>query len=87
MKTLWVISELFPPDVTSTAFILGEIANLMAKKYEVKVICSPGIYDKRKKIDPNNKVRLMPGIDVTHVKGVDLDKNTFLFWRATCQNM
>lgn len=76
-KTLWIISELFPPDETSTAFILGEIANVMAKKYEVKVICGPEIYDKRKKTDPNNKFVLDPQISVTHVKGVDLDKNTF----------
>lgn len=77
MKTLWIISELFPPDETSTAFILGEIANAMAKKYEVQVICGPEIYDKRKKTDPNNKFVLDSQITVTHVKGVDLDKNTF----------
>lgn len=76
-KTLWIISELFPPDETSTAFILGEIANVMAQKYEVKVICGPEIYDKRKKTDPNNKFVLKPDIKVQHVKGVDLDKNTF----------
>lgn len=77
MQTLWIISELFPPDETSTAFILGEIANVMATKYDVKVVCGPEIYDKRKKTDPNNKFVLNPKIEVTHVKGVDLDKNTF----------
>lgn len=77
MKTLWIISELFPPDETSTAFILGEIANVMSKKYKVKVICGPEVYDKRKKTDPNNKFMLNLQISVTHVKGVDLDKNTF----------
>ena len=77
MKTLWIISELFPPDETSTAFILGEIANIMANKYEVKVICGPEIYDKRKQTDPNNKFELDSKIELTHVNGVDLDKNTF----------
>ena len=77
MKNLWIISELFPPDETSTAFILGEIANIMALKYDVKVVCGPEIYDKRKKTDPNNKFVLNPKIEVTHVRGVDLDKNTF----------
>lgn len=76
-ETLYIISELFPPDETSTAFILGEIANVMASKYEVRVICGPEIYDKRKKTDPNNRFVLNPRIQVTHVKGVDLDKNTF----------
>lgn len=77
MKKLYIITELFPPDETSTAFILGEIANVMAQKYDVKVICGPEIYDKRKKADPNNKFVLNSQIEVTHVKGVDLDKNTF----------
>ncbi len=77
MSSLWIISELFPPDETSTAFILGEIANVMAKKYNVRVICGPEVYDKRKKTDPNNKFVLYPTVSVTHVKGVDLDKNTF----------
>lgn len=76
-KTLWIISELFPPDETSTAFILGEIANVMTRKYEVKVICGPEIYDKRKKTDPNKSFILDSQISITHVKGVDLDKNTF----------
>lgn len=77
MQRLWIISELFPPDETSTAFILGEIANVMAQKYEVKVISGPEIYDKRKKTDPNNTFVLNPQIEVMHVKGVNLDKNTF----------
>ena len=76
-NTLWIISELFPPDETSTAFILGEIANVMSRKYNVKVICGPEIYDKRKKTDPKNKFVLNPQIVVTRVIGVDLDKNTF----------
>lgn len=45
-KILWIVTELFPPDETSTAYILGEIANTMASKYQVKVICGPEIYDK-----------------------------------------
>ena len=81
MDRLWIISELFPPDETSTAFILGEIANIMCDKYNVKVICGPEIYDKRKKTDPSNKFALNPQIEVIHVKGVNLDKNTF--WGKT----
>ena len=37
-QRLWIITELFPPDETSTSYILGEIANTMAKKYCVGVI-------------------------------------------------
>lgn len=75
-NTLWIITELFPPDETSTSYILGEIANAMAKKYQVKVICGPEIYDKRKKLDVNNKFCLDPSIEVIRVNGANLDKNT-----------
>lgn len=78
MKTLWIVTELFPPDETSTAYIMGEIANAMSQKYVVKVITGPEIYDKRKKIDTNNLFRLNPYIQVYRVKTVDVDKNTII---------
>lgn len=74
--TLWIVSELFPPDETSTSYILGEIANAMVEKYQVKVICGPEIYDKRKKLDENNKFKLDASIEVFRAHGADLDKNT-----------
>ena len=43
IQRLWIVTELFPPDETSTSYILGEIANAMAKKYCVGVICGPEI--------------------------------------------
>lgn len=75
-QILWIITELFPPDETSTAYILGEIANAMASKYTVKVICGPEIYDKRKITDKDSRFKLSPSIEVLRVKGADLDKNT-----------
>ena len=41
IQRLWIVTELFPPDETSTSYILGEIANTMAKKYCVGVISGP----------------------------------------------
>ena len=32
IQRLWIVTELFPPDETSTSYILGEIANAMAKE-------------------------------------------------------
>lgn len=75
-QTLWIVTELFPPDETSTSYILGEIANAMVEKYQVKVICGPEIYDKRKKLDENNKFKLDASIEVFRANGADLDKNT-----------
>ena len=34
-QRLWIVTELFPPDETSTSYILGEIANAMVQKYNV----------------------------------------------------
>ena len=76
IQRLWIVTELFPPDETSTSYILGEIANAMAKKYCVGVICGPEIYDKRKTLDINNKFNLDESIEVHRAKGADLDKNT-----------
>jgi len=45
---LWIISELFYPDQTSTAYILGEIAKKMESKYRVEVITGPEFYDNDK---------------------------------------
>lgn len=75
-KILWIVTELFPPDETSTSYILGEIANTMVKKYQVKVICGPEIYDKRKKLDKNNRFQLDRSIEVFRTNGADMDKNT-----------
>lgn len=73
---LWLVTELFPPDETSTSYILGEIANAFCNKYQVKVICGPEVYDKRKKYDPNNSFKLDPSIELFRAEGADLDKNT-----------
>lgn len=75
-KILWIVTELFPPDETSTSYILGQIANAMTKKYQVKIICGPEIYDKRKKLDENNHFSLDKSIEVFRANGADLDKNT-----------
>lgn len=77
-QTLWIVTELFPPDETSTAYILGEIANAMVAKYNVKVLCGPKIYDRRKKLDEENKFHLDDSIWVSRVNGANLDKNKSL---------
>lgn len=76
MQRLWIVSELFPPDESATAYILGTIANAMARKYRVGVICGPEIYDKGKKIDRDNPFRLDGSIEVVRAKSPDVDKNT-----------
>ena len=55
---------------------MGEIANAMVQKYKVGVICGPEIYDRRKKLDTDNKFQLHDSIDIYRAEGTDLDKNT-----------
>jgi len=78
MRKLYIITELFPPDETSTAYILGEMANASAKEYEVHVICGPEVYDKRKKIDVEHPFHLDSTVTVHRVKGIGIDKNKAL---------
>ena len=76
MTRLWIISELFPPDETSTSYILGEMANAAAKMYDVHVICGPEIYDARKKTDAAHPFQLDSTIKVIRAEGLGIDKNT-----------
>lgn len=76
MSHLWIITELFPPDETSTSYILGEMANAAAKVYDVHVICGPEIYDARKKLDTEHPFHLDPAIKVLRAEGLGIDKNT-----------
>lgn len=75
---LWIVTELFPPDETSTSYIMGKIANAMVQKYSVGVICGPKVYDKRRIIDENNKFKLDKSIELYRAKGTGLDKNLTL---------
>lgn len=77
-KKLYIITELFPPDETSTAYILGEMANASTKEYEVHVICGPEVYDMRKKIDVEHPFHLNSAVTVHRVKGIGIDKNKAL---------
>lgn len=75
-QKLWIVTELFPPDETSTSYIMGKIANAMVSKYRVGIICGPEIYDKRKALDANSKFQLDASIEVHRAISADIDKNT-----------
>lgn len=75
-KTLWIITELFPPEETSTGYIMGEIANAMCAKYEVKVICGPKVYDKNKAQAENANTFINDSIEIFRVNAVSEDRNS-----------
>lgn len=71
---LIVISELSPPpEETSTAYIMGEIAKTFSDKYNVTVVCGPEAYDQNKlKVLP--KSSLIAGVTTIRVKGIKENK-------------
>ena len=77
-ETLWIISELFPPEETSTGYIMGEIANAMTKKYNVKVICGPEFYDVKKKGVSSNLQSIDDSIELMRVAPVKENKGNKL---------
>lgn len=77
-QKLVIISELFFPEETSTAYILSEIANAFSLKYDVHVICGSDIYGKRKPLTSNSNFTLDRSIKLHRVNRTNLDKDKLL---------
>lgn len=75
-QRLWIISELFPPEETSTAYIMGEIAKALSSKYNVGVICGPEIYDKSRKQTNNNSST--ESIEIYRARVKTFNKNSLI---------
>lgn len=77
-KKLWIVTELFYPEETSTSYILTKIANKLCEKYEVHVICGPEAYELASTMT-RSTLTLNKAINVHRVSNVNLDKNKLLF--------
>ncbi len=77
MRKLWIVTELFYPDETSTSYILSNIANKLVEKYEINVISGSALYQKNK-IIKNDSFILDDKINVFKVSNKELDKNNLL---------
>lgn len=77
-KVFWIISELFYPEETSTGYILTEIANKMTEKYNVKVICGPENYDKKKMKDSCSSQKLSSDIELYRTSALNLNKDKLI---------
>ena len=74
---LWIVTELFYPDQTSTAYILSKIANRLTEKYDVNVITTDSLYQE----NISNSVKyfkLDESISVIRVKSKRLNKNSLI---------
>lgn len=74
---LWVVTELYFPEETSTGYYLTRIAEGLADKFDVKVICGQPNYSSRGMRAPKREVRNL--VEVFRVFGTTLDKNVVPF--------
>lgn len=71
----WIVTELFYPDEVSTALIMTEIAEELAKSSDVSVICGPGGYEKTYK---KQEKLINDKIAIKRVNIIALNKNKLL---------
>jgi glycosyltransferase involved in cell wall biosynthesis len=74
---LWVITELYYPEQTSTGYYLTRIAEGLAGDFDVKVICGQPAYSARGTIAPKHEVH--NGVEIFRGAGTTLDKDVILF--------
>jgi len=74
---LWVVSELYYPEETSTGYYLTKIAEGLAANFDVKVLCGQPNYSKRGSFAP--KKEMHKGIEIFRTWGTTLDKNVIIF--------
>lgn len=71
---LWVITELYYPEETSTGYYMTRIAEGLTDLFHVKVICGQPNYSKRGTRAPRREV--VNGVEITRVSSSTLNKNS-----------
>lgn len=74
---LWVVSELYYPELTSTGYYLTQIAEGLTDTFEVKALCGQPNYSARGTRASKREVR--NGVDIFRVSGTTLNKNVIVF--------
>src|SRR5690606_13531445 len=72
-ETLWVVSELYYPEETSTGYYMTKIAEGLAEERSVKAICSQPTYSKRGSKAPRQEMH--NGVEIFRVWSTTFDKN------------
>lgn len=76
-RTLWVVTELYYPEMTSTGYYLTKIAEGLADDFDVKVLCGQPNYSAKGTRAPKREVH--KNVEINRVFGTTLDKNVILF--------
>lgn len=72
-RQLWIISELFYPEQTSTGYFLSEIARGLASDWDVQVVCAQPTYSERGMIAPRRES--WGGTTIHRLWGTRFDKD------------
>lgn len=73
MRKIYLLSELFYPNKTSTAYIMTEIAKSLAIKNDVTVICSDIVYDSN--YDVGDEAIDLKNVKLLRTKSSNVNKN------------
>jgi colanic acid biosynthesis glycosyl transferase WcaI len=75
MKRIWVLTELYYPEQTSTGYLLTKTAEGLANRFDVKVITGPATRFLQR--EPRSKRHeTVNGVDIIRCGGTNLDKNS-----------
>lgn len=77
MQKVWIATELFYPEETSTSYILTKVANKLTEKYEVEVVCGTPTYDTN--AAKNSYLKISEKIKIQRLKSLAGDKNNILY--------
>jgi colanic acid biosynthesis glycosyl transferase WcaI len=76
-QRVWVATELYWPEETSTAYFLTRIAEHLAGTWDVSVLCGQPKYDRAGQRAPSRETHA--GVDIHRAAGTTLDKNVLPF--------
>ncbi len=76
-KRLWVITEVYYPEETSTGYYLTRIAEGLARDFDVKVLCGQPNYFARGSTAPKRECR--KDVEIHRVSATRLDKDVIFF--------
>ncbi|MEO8573815.1 MAG: glycosyltransferase family 4 protein [Pyrinomonadaceae bacterium] len=76
-ERLWVVTELYYPEETSTGYYLTRIAEGLADNFEVKALCGQPNYSARGMVAPRHEFH--NGVEIFRASGTRFDKNVIVF--------
>src|SRR5438552_10172193 len=76
-NTLWVVTELYYPEETSTGYYLTRIAEGLSDVFDVRVLCGQPNYSSRGSRAPKHEIR--KNVEIFRGAGTTLNKNVILF--------